>query len=117
MDPFKTIRTLFWLDKLILQNKTGSAEQLSEKIGIARSSVFNYLELMRAYGADIEFCKKENSYVYIEGKCPNFPFAPNNLYGKTGGGFTDYDYESLLTIDSVEQILNRNNPQMPYTYC
>ncbi len=53
---------LFYLVKLIKQEKTGNAANLSKKLGIKRRTLFRYLEELRMIGADICYCKIRKTY-------------------------------------------------------
>lgn len=52
------------LDRLIRQGSTGTAEELAQKLGISKRSVFNYLKWMKDREAPIAFSRKQKSYVY-----------------------------------------------------
>jgi len=54
------------MDKLIKQESTGTAYDLSEKLNISKRTVFNYLKWMRQQGAPISYSNKKNSYIYEE---------------------------------------------------
>jgi len=46
---------------------TGVANELAEKIGIGRSQLFLYIDLLKTYGITVKYCKELNSYVVEEG--------------------------------------------------
>ena len=46
-----------------LKNEVGgTADQLAEKMNISRRTMFRYLEELRDIGAEIEYCRENNSY-------------------------------------------------------
>lgn len=54
------------IDQLIRIKGTGTAEQLAEKLGISRRSVYNLLSEMKDRGAPIKFDQFRGSYYYDE---------------------------------------------------
>ena len=53
------------IDSLIKKKPTGQPKDLAEKIGVAESTLYNILCIMKGLGADIEYSKNQNSYYYI----------------------------------------------------
>jgi predicted DNA-binding transcriptional regulator YafY len=62
-ESFKRIERI---DQLIRIKGTGTAEQLAEKLGISRRSVFNLLNEMKEKGAPIKYDQYRGSYYYDE---------------------------------------------------
>jgi biotin operon repressor len=62
-ESFKRIERL---DRLIRIKATGSPDQLANKLGMSRRSVFEYINLMKENGAPIKFCHSRQSYYYDE---------------------------------------------------
>jgi hypothetical protein len=62
----ETLRRIKLIDHLIYIKGTGSAEELGERLGISRTAVFEYINLMKNHGAPIKFCKFRQSYYYDE---------------------------------------------------
>ncbi len=54
------------MDYLIRRRATGSTDAFANRLGICRRSLFNYLKHLRALGAEIEFSKESNSYIYTK---------------------------------------------------
>ncbi|MBL6449910.1 HTH domain-containing protein [Fulvivirga sp. 29W222] len=52
------------LDSQIRHGSTGNAEELAQKLGISKRSVFNYLKWMKDRGAPITFSRIRKSYIY-----------------------------------------------------
>lgn len=46
---------------------TGVANELAKKIGIGRSQLFFYIDLLKTYGITVTYRKELNSYVVEEG--------------------------------------------------
>jgi hypothetical protein len=53
------------LHKLIEQKYWGNAEDYVKKLNISRSCLFNYIEELKKAGAEIEYCRYSNSFVYL----------------------------------------------------
>ena len=73
MALFEQLQLLQRLDALITQKRTGSAKDLGAKLGICRSSVFNYFDTLRQFGVEIEYCEFRKSYFYVDDKRPRLP--------------------------------------------
>ena len=43
---------------------TGKPQEFAQRIGIAESTLYKYLKLMKEMGAPINFCRSRNSYKY-----------------------------------------------------
>jgi predicted DNA-binding transcriptional regulator YafY len=52
------------IDQLIQLENTGNSHQLASTLGIARCTLFNYLNDMKELGAPIEYCRQRNTYYY-----------------------------------------------------
>lgn len=52
------------MDQLIRLKATGTSLELSEKLGISRSTVYAYIALMKELGAPLYYCKKTRSFCY-----------------------------------------------------
>ncbi|GAB4465348.1 MAG: hypothetical protein OHK0057_01980 [Thermoflexibacter sp.] len=62
--------------------KTGSAEQLASKLGISRSTLFETLNLMKDYGAEIAYCPHRQTYYYTQEGRFEIGFKPKNKLSK-----------------------------------
>ncbi|MCF8360953.1 MAG: helix-turn-helix domain-containing protein [Prolixibacteraceae bacterium] len=54
------------LESQIKIENTGTAEELASKLGLSRRTVFNYLELLKDKGYNIEFCRYKRTYYFKE---------------------------------------------------
>ncbi len=54
------------IDHFIRIRGTGSPAQLAEKLGIGERTLYEYLSVMKRYGAPIKFCRERKSYYYDE---------------------------------------------------
>jgi predicted DNA-binding transcriptional regulator YafY len=64
MSYFEFIDRMKRLDSFIRSEITGTAEELSTKLGVCRRTVFEYLDILKSKGAEIEFRKHKRSYCY-----------------------------------------------------
>ncbi len=53
------------IDHLIRTRGTGTPHQLAEKIGLSERSLYEYLRLMRDFGAPVEYSRERKSYYYL----------------------------------------------------
>jgi len=61
---FDKLRMIERIDHLIKIKATGSARDLAERIQISKSAVYDTIDLMKAMGAEIEYCTHRRSYYY-----------------------------------------------------
>lgn len=54
------------IDRLIRIKGTGNASQLADKLGLSRTSIYEYLDLMKQLGAPIKYSTARRSYYYDE---------------------------------------------------
>lgn len=64
MSFIRYIDKLRHIDSLIRKKATGNQESLSQKVGLSRSSLNEYLKVMKQLGFPICYCKHRNSYYY-----------------------------------------------------
>lgn len=57
---------LEYLKTLIEQEHTGTADELAEKLGFSRRTLFNYFDLLKDEGCDIKFCRCRNTYYFAD---------------------------------------------------
>lgn len=62
----KTIQLIRQLDRLIRNKETGKASDLAKRLGLCRTTLFEYLSLMKDRGAPIKFCKLRQTFYYEE---------------------------------------------------
>jgi hypothetical protein len=60
----KILDRLARLDQLIRTNRTGTAEELAQKLGISRRQLYNYFDEMKAFGLEIEFDRYAQTFRY-----------------------------------------------------
>lgn len=60
------IKKVEYLDWLIRQGSTGTAEQLAEKLKVSPRSVFYYIKWMKEHGAPIAYSRQTRSYIYTK---------------------------------------------------
>ena len=61
----KCLNRILQMDQLIRQKATGTPRELASKIGLSERMIYEYLDLMKQWGAEIRFCKEHQSYLYI----------------------------------------------------
>ena len=66
MNFIKQIERLQLINKLILQKKTGTPNELAERLGVSRRHIYNYIELMQCWGAPIKYSKLMKTFYYEE---------------------------------------------------
>ncbi|MCB0854538.1 MAG: HTH domain-containing protein [Bacteroidetes bacterium] len=70
------------VDGLIRRKATGSADELAQKIGVSRSTIFEIINCMKTMGAEIEYSNIKRSYHYIVEKDLAIGFVtPNKING------------------------------------
>lgn len=68
MEFLKQIERLQLLNKLVKEKRTGSPEELADRLGLSRRQLYAYLEFLKDYGMDIGYSRKTNSFIVNNGK-------------------------------------------------
>jgi predicted DNA-binding transcriptional regulator YafY len=61
------IRKIQAIDHLIQEEKTGSPDDLAEKIGTSVRTTYDFIKFMRSLGAPIKYSESLRSYYYKDG--------------------------------------------------
>ncbi|WP_420457938.1 HTH domain-containing protein [Neolewinella sp.] len=69
------------LHNLIKRKATGNSEELAKKLNVSERTVYNMIDTLKDFGADIRFSKEYRSFVYLSPIY--FSFDPTK-----GGGVT-----------------------------
>lgn len=72
------LQRLARIDYLIRIKGTGTPVQLADKIGLSERSVYEYLNLMREFGAPIKFDNYRETYYYEEEGYFHVSFRPSH---------------------------------------
>ena len=65
MSLLKSIERLQRLDYFIRKEATGSSAEFARKLGICRSMLMENLSEMKELGAQLNYCPRRRSYVYL----------------------------------------------------
>ena len=96
------------VDQLIKLKATGSTIELANKLNIARSTVYEIIETMKAMGADIEYCRQRKSFCYPKEVVLSIGFVDKrkikggkhtNIFGlseKIGHSYNTFDIENVF---------------------
>jgi ribosomal protein S25 len=68
MSLIRYVERLRRMDTLISMMATGSPVEFAHKMGIKRSTLFQYLQEMRELGVCIEYSHIRRSYFYADGR-------------------------------------------------
>lgn len=52
------------LKRLIKSERTGTAEELADRLCFSRRTLFNYIDSLKDEGFSIKFCRYRNSYYF-----------------------------------------------------
>lgn len=66
MEFVRQIERLQLLNKLVREQRTGSPEELAERLGLSRRQLYSYLEFLKDFGANIVYSRKANSFIFSE---------------------------------------------------
>ena len=53
------------IDQLIRVKATGTPAQLADKIGLSERSMYEYIRLMKEFGAPVVYSRERQSYYYL----------------------------------------------------
>jgi len=62
------LRCLEHLDYLIRHRVVGSPDEIAERVGVSRSTLYTYLKVFREYGAKINYDRYKRCFYYEEGE-------------------------------------------------
>ncbi|WP_346759076.1 HTH domain-containing protein [Agaribacillus aureus] len=65
MDILKYLNRIKLMDNLIRRRATGTSREFAEKLNISRSTLMEYINLLRKMGAPVAYDKFRNSYYYL----------------------------------------------------
>jgi len=68
MESAKLFSALSQMDQLIRFRDTGTPEDFADRIGISVRTLYNYLNVLRNLGADIQYDTYTRSYEYLNEK-------------------------------------------------
>ena len=66
MNFLEQLSKLKRLDALIQRKGTGTALQLASRLNVSRTTIFNYLNILKDLGAPLAYCNNRRSYYYEE---------------------------------------------------
>ena len=69
VEQMKLVRRM---DDNIGRKKTGTAQEFASFLGISRTQFFYYLDVLRAFEAEIAYCKFRRTYYYVDNRKPRF---------------------------------------------
>jgi len=110
MNIDKYLERIERIDQLIRLKATGSPKEFARKLGISKSTLYEYLKNIKNIGADITYDKNNNSFRYLEnGKLKKLcfeKFEEKEMEKITGGAvnylmspiFSDYKILCLQHI-------------------
>lgn len=75
MEFIKQIERLQLLNKLVREKRTGSPEELAERLGVSRAKLYLILEELRDRNVCVKFNKRINSFEYEACKGINLEFS------------------------------------------
>jgi predicted DNA-binding transcriptional regulator YafY len=87
--PNVILNRLERLDYFIRIKATGTPQELASKLGLSRSSLYEYINVLKERGAVIHFCRKRHCFYYQEEGCFQFTFMKKE--------FTPEEKEKLTT--------------------
>lgn len=64
MKIFEIVERYSLINKLIKEERTGTAKEFAQKIGVSRSQLFNDLDYLKSYEIEIHYDFHKNSFVY-----------------------------------------------------
>jgi transcriptional antiterminator len=68
MNFVKQIERFQILNKLIHKQKTGSPEELANRLNLSRRQLYNYIEELKDLGMKVRYSRKHNSFYFDDSK-------------------------------------------------
>lgn len=60
------LRCIKRIDHLAQMKATGNVKQLTQTLGVSRTSLFRYIDDLKELGAPIVYCRDRETYLYEE---------------------------------------------------
>lgn len=92
------------IDSLIRRQATGTPEELASKLGIAKRTLFEYLQFIKQEGAEFEYSRTRQSYYYTRKGSFKVGFQFEELSkdeSNTGGGRIVPYYGHMSLFDTM----------------
>ena len=104
------------VDQLIRMKATGSTIELANKLNVARSTVYEIIETMKAMGANIKYCRQKKSFCYEKEVVLSIGFVDKRKI--KGGNFLNIFSLSekigqTQNIFALESVFKGKNPNPP----
>lgn len=61
---FEQLRQLERLDQLIRLKATGSPKDLAQRMDVSERTIYNLMDNLRTFGAEVGYCRNRESYYY-----------------------------------------------------
>jgi len=106
MNFIKHIERIQLINKLIKEEKTGSPEELSARLGISRRQLYNHIETLKDLGLEVAYSRKGNSFYYVENKHLEVTFSlkvisPEEIENINGGVFLPVFADCDVSFDWI----------------
>jgi len=67
--PINYLNHIEFIDHLIHIKGTGTPKEFATRLSVSERTLYNYLSVMKKFGAPIAYCKSKRSYYYkFEGR-------------------------------------------------
>lgn len=101
MEFVRQIERLQLLNKLVREQRTGSPEELAERLGVSRAKLYLILAELRDEGVCIRYNKKQNSFIYEDCKGINLEFSFKVLCPEEENSINGGEKINLLIESSI----------------
>jgi len=61
------VNRLQLLNEIIEKQRSGSPQQLADMLGINKRTLYDWISLLKSFGAEIEYDRKQHTYKYLNG--------------------------------------------------
>jgi biotin operon repressor len=90
MKLFEYLDRISMMHKLVSRQKTGTPEELAQRLGVSRTSLYELIDELRSRGAPISYSKSSKTFFYrqpydITVTCTLKPLAYNEAKEHSGG--------------------------------
>jgi len=108
------IKMINRIDQLIKMQATGTPEEFAKQIGVVKSTLYSYINLMKEMGAPIKYNRFKQTFYYREAGSFEIRFVYKDLTEKErykiNGGFCFSEFETI-DFDFLINSLNKNEIQ------
>lgn len=75
MKALRHLERIQLIHDLIMKGFTGSPDELARRLNISRRTLYNYIEIIKSFGVEIDYCRTRKTFLILNNKRLNVYFG------------------------------------------